>query len=125
MISLGAGFAENVTAYFSRSDVVTPSKYNLRAAHHALIRRIVLSSQNSPQRLPVMIFSTASVQCLLYGITTSGSSWCITRQALQRSRLMISVCFEPSPLITPRFLLPITVNAPPHTGHTLTSSLCM
>jgi hypothetical protein len=39
-----------------------------------LIRRMVLLSQGNPSVSPAMIFSHVSVQCLLYGIMTLGSS---------------------------------------------------
>lgn len=73
-ISLGAGIAEKATTYFSRNDAITLSRYSWHAAHHALIRRIVLSSQHTSPASPVMIASMVSMQCRLYGTMISGSS---------------------------------------------------
>jgi len=64
-ISFGAPFSENTTSYFSRNDAKTLSKYRRQAAHHALIRRSVLSSQQTPPESPAIILSTVSAQCLL------------------------------------------------------------
>jgi hypothetical protein len=124
-ISFGAQIGENTDPYFSRSDAKTLSKYSWQPAHHARIRRIVLSSQAIPSSRPPMIFSTVSAQCRLYGITMSGNSWCIFLQTLQRKRRMIKMMVSLSLPATLRFRQPKPTSFPPHTGQTLVSKLCM
>jgi hypothetical protein len=74
-IALGAHLTQNAPPYFVRRDAMTLSKYNRQADHHAIMRWIVRPSQHTSATSPATIFSTVSAQCLLYGITMSGSSW--------------------------------------------------
>ena len=74
IISRGAGFEENTTPYFTRSDAIMLSKYKRHDAHQILILRIVLISQTISSVSPAMTFSTVSASYRLYGTTISGSS---------------------------------------------------
>jgi hypothetical protein len=120
-ISFSAGSGENTASYFSRNDVRMLSKYSLLAAHHALIRRIVLFSHETVLSAPVIIISIVSEQCLLYGMMMSGNSWCMARQPLQRKRRIINFMSFPSLTLHPRFRVPITITISSHTGHTTIS----
>jgi hypothetical protein len=124
-ISPGAGYTENTAPYFWRSDAITLSKYSLQAIHHCLTLRIVLFSQGTSSSSPLMIFSIVPVQCRLYGITISGSSWCMQLHPSQRSRRMISLTVNPLVSIYLRCRTPYAFNSPPHSGQACFSSLHM
>jgi len=123
MISFGALFIENAAPYFSRNDARMFSKYKQQAAHHDLIRWIVLLPQSSVS--PEMALSTVAALCLLYGAIISGSSWWIARHSLQRKRRMTNMTVSVSFSTTFRIRLPMTISTSPHIGHTLTSMLTM
>ncbi len=64
---------DNAVPYLALIAAMTPSKYTRMAIHHALIRRIVLSSKHTDS-CPITTFAIVSALCRLYGMMTSGNS---------------------------------------------------
>ncbi len=100
-----------------------PKKYRALPLNQSLIFLIVLTSQHTDITSSSTIHSTVSVQCLLYGISISGSSWCILQQQLHFNRRITNVHTVPIGWIYFRFLLPTTFNSAPQTGQMLFSLL--